>query len=157
MSLIAFIIAALVVALALTIGEGQGSRTPDPAAFTAAELESLQLGPFTMVTTVAQTLDSLLCDNYGGAEWLLTFEKSDGTRLTRRVVATHNGTNAADATVATCSITGSGISSELTSLDVDLSGVGAAQTLRLRCTMTFGAGTWKISPWRIPQKPPQYS
>ncbi len=157
MSLLVFIIAALVVALALTFGEGQGSRTPDPAAFTAAELEALQLGPFTPVTTVALTLDSLLVDSYGAAVWELTFAKSDGTRLTRRVTAVHNGTNAADATVVTVSSDGIGLSSELTTLDADLSGVGAAQVMRLRLTMTFVAGTWKVSGWRLPQKPPQYS
>lgn len=157
MSLLILILAGLVVALFATMSDLDASRTPDSAAFTGYALEALQLGPLTLVTAVAQTLDSLVADDYGGAAWELTFNKSDGTRLTRRVTATHNGTNAADATVATCSIIGTGISSELTLLDVDVSGVGAAQVLRLRCTMTFGAGTWKVSAWRLPQKPPQYS
>jgi len=155
--LLIIVLTGLLMALLLTINDGYPSRTPDPAAFTGAELEALQLGPFTMVTTVAQTLDSLLVDSYGGAVWELTLNKSDGTRLTRRVTAVHNGSSSADATTATCSITGTGISSELTLLDVDVSGVGAAQVLRLRLTMTYGAGTWKTSVWRLPQRPPQYA
>ncbi len=154
----AFLLSIIALALVASLNDGGGpSRTPDPAAFTGAELEALQLGPFTMATTVAQTLDSLLCDNYCAAVWELTFAKSDGTRLTRRVTAAHNGTSAADATTATCSITGTGISSELTTLDVDLSGATTAQVLRLRLTMTFASGDWEVSVWRVPQKPPQYT
>lgn len=157
MMLLTLILAGLVLALIATINDGFTSTAPTSPAFTAAELEELQLGPFTMVTTVTQTLDSLPCDDYGGAVWDLTFTKSDGTRLTRRVTATHNGTSAADATAATCSITGTGISSELTTLDVDVSGAGTAQVMRLRLAMTFASGTWKVSAWRLPQKPPQYT
>jgi hypothetical protein len=120
-------------------------------------LEAAQLGPFTPVTTVALTLDSLLCDDYGGAVWEINFIKSDDTFFTRRVTARHNGTASADATIARCAISGEGINSELTTLDVDLNGVTTAQIMRLRLTMTFGAGTWKVSVWRLPQKPPQYA
>jgi hypothetical protein len=134
-----------------------GDPQPLPIGSVIGRLEGAQLGPFTPVTTVAMTLDSLLVDNYGGAVWEITLLKSDGTGLTRRVTARHNGTTAADATTANCAITGEGISSELTTLDVDLSGAGVAQVMRLRLTMTFASGTWQVSPWRLPMKPPQYS
>ncbi len=147
----------LALAIALTVNDGYPSRTPDEVTFLASQLEALQLGPFTAVTATPFTIDSLLVDSYAAAVWEVTATKSDGTTITRRVSASHNGTASADATVATCVSAGSGLSSELTLLDVDLSGAGAAQVMRLRCTLTFGAGTWKVSAWRLPQKPPQYA
>ena len=120
-------------------------------------LEGLQLGPFTMVTAVAQTLDSLLVDSYGGAEWNVRAVKSDGTTIERKVKAIHNGLASADATTVSSSAIGTGITSELTDITCDLSGVTTAQVMRLRMTFTFGAGTWKVSVWRLPTKPPQYA
>lgn len=130
---------------------------PLDSAVVVGLLEAAQLGPFTMVTTVAQTLDSLVADNYGMAAWEMSFSKSDGSVLTRRVTAKHNGTASADATAVVSQAMGIGLNAELTDITCDVSGAGAAQVMRLRCTMTFGAGTWKISTWRLPQKPPQYA
>ncbi len=154
---LALILAGVVLAFAATINDLQHTNMTLGPAAVVGRLEGTQLGPFTMVTTVAQTFDTVLVDSYGRAQWELHFTKSDGTTLTRTVDARHNGTASADATTATCSIEGGGISSELTSLDVDLSGAGAAQLMRLRCTMTYGAGTWKVTTWRLPMKPPQYA
>jgi hypothetical protein len=84
-------------------------RKPLTAAEVAALFEALQLGPFTLVTTVALTLDSLLVDTYGAATWELTFLKSDGTRLTRTVTAVHNGSSGADATTVSVKADGVGL------------------------------------------------
>lgn len=130
---------------------------PLDGATIATLIEALELGPFTMVTTVAQTLDSLLVDNYGMAEWKVRAVKSDGTTFDRTVRGEHNGLASADATLTQSSAIGTGISSELTDITVDLNGVGVAQVMRLRMTFTYGAGTWKVSTWRLPQKPPQYA
>lgn len=130
---------------------------PLDATAVSALIEGLELGPFTMVTAVAQTLDSLLVDSYGGAEWQVRAVKSDGTTIERTVKAIHNGLTTADATTVQCSATGTGITSELTDITCDVSGVGVAQVMRMRATFTFAAGTWKVSVWRLPQKPPQYA
>jgi hypothetical protein len=124
-----------------------------------ATLERLQTAAQTLPTTTAVTLDSILVDNYAAAEWKVTLTKSDGSTIGAVVRAQHNGTPGADATTATCTVSYSAEAAalaELTTLDVDLDGVGAAQVMRLRATMTYGAGTWKGSSWRVPQKPPQY-
>lgn len=122
-----------------------------------AAVEGLELGPFTMVTAVAQTLDSLIVDSYGMAAWEISFSKSDGNVITRRVTAKHNGTASADATAVVSQAMGIGFNTELTDITCDVSGAGVSQVMRLRCTMTFAAGTWKCSTWRVPQKPPQYA
>lgn len=158
--IITLLIAGLLLALFATIGDMYPSRTPDPAAFTGAELEALQTAVQTMPTTVAVTLDSVLVDSYGSAEWKVKLTKSDGSLIDAVVRAQHNGTASADATTASCTVSyvaAAAALAELTTLDVDLDGVGAAQVMRLRATMTHGAGTWKGSSWRVPQKPPQYA
>jgi type VI protein secretion system component VasA len=160
MTLIALILAAAIVALIVTVNDGYPSTTPPPPAFTGAELEALQTAVQTLATTVAVTLDQVVVDNYAGAEWRVTLTKSDGSTIQAIVIARHNGTASADATTASCTIeynAAAAALAELTTLDVDLSGSGAAQVLRLRATMTYASGTWKGSTWRVPQKPPQYA
>lgn len=150
----------VLLALVVSLNDASGpSRTPDPASFTGAELEALQTAVQTLATTVAATVDQVLCDNYAAAEWKVTLTKSDGTTVVFNVHAKHNGTAAADATTAGCSITRTGelATGDTFALDVDLSGAGAAQYLRLRLTVTHAAGTYQVSSWRVPQKPPQYA
>jgi hypothetical protein len=159
MSLLVIILAGLVMALLLSVNDGHPSRTPDAASWTGAELEALQTATQTLPTTVATTLDSVLVDNYAAAEWKATLTKDDGSTITAVVRAQHNGTPGADATSGTCTVSYSAEAAalaELATLDVDLSGAGAAQVMRLRVTMTYASGTWKGSSWRVPQKPPQY-
>jgi hypothetical protein len=158
--ILALILSMLVLALIVTVNDGYPSRTPDTAAFTGALLEALQTAVQTLTTATAFTLDSVLVDSYAAAEWKVTLTKSDGKTIHAIVKARHDGRAAADATAAKCSIEYNADFAdlaELTSLDVDLSGAGAAQVMRLRVTMTYASGTWKGSSWRVPQKPPQYA
>ena len=135
----------------------QTNNPPLMSAGTIALIEAAQLPTVTPTTAVASIIDSLLVDDYGAAEWEVVAMKSDGTRLTRKITAVHNGTASADATTVASAGGGIGISSELTDISVDLSGVATAQVFNLKMTFTFGAGTWKITAWRLPMKPPQYS
>lgn len=157
MSLLALLLVMILVALVATVNDGYPATELATAAFTAAELESLQTAVQSLPTTVATTLDSVVADNYCAAEWKVTLTKDDGTTIVRVVKAWHNGTASADATTAQCSITGGGWMPDTMVLDVDLSGVGTAQVMRLRCTLTYASGAWKGSSWRVPQKPPQYA
>lgn len=136
-----------------------GDPQPMELSELVASLEGAQTAVQTLATTVAVTVDQVLCDNYAAAEWKVTLTKSDGTTVLFNVHAKHNGTDSADATTAGCSITRTGelATGDTFVLDVDLNGAGAAQYLRLRLTVTHAAGTYKVSSWRVPQKPPQYA
>lgn len=137
-----------------------GDPQPQTPRHLVAALERSQTAVQTLPTTVAVTLDSVAVDTYAAAKWEATFTKSDGSTIHATVHARHNGTPAADATVARCTVeynADAAALAELTTLDVDLDGVGAAQVMRLRGTMTYGSGTWKVSSHRYPMKPPQYA
>lgn len=158
--MIALLLIIFALALIVTVNDGYPSRTPDGNAFLGAQIEALQTAVQTLPTTVAVTLDSIAVDTYAAAKWEATFTKSDGSTIHATVHARHNGTDAADATTASCTVeynADAAALAELTTLDVDLDGVGAAQVMRLRATMTYGAGTWKASSHRYPMKPPQYA
>lgn len=133
-----------------------GDPQPQTPIGLVASLEGLQVTQ-ALTTTVEVTLAQVKVDNYGAALWEVTFITNLGATFVRTVRAWHNGTAAGDATTAQCTVSGGGWSSEITKLDVDLDGVGAAQVMRLRCTLTFASGARKASTIRFPMKPPQYA
>lgn len=95
--------------------------------------------------TTAQTVDSVLVDDVKAVHWKVhVFENANPNRIkVYEVYATHNGTAAADATIADdtqYSILKLGSNFNL-SLDVDLNGVGAAQVMRLRAASTTAGVT----------------
>ena len=89
--------------------------------------------------TTATTLDTVLVDHVLAVEWLVHARSTvtASNIWTGKVLAIHNGTSSADATDAnynTFAILRTGSAIPTLDFEVDLTGVGAAQTMRLRAS-----------------------
>lgn len=111
----------------------------------AGDLSSLLFAAETpLVNGVATTAGSVLVDQWASVWWDITlFNATTGAREQWTVPATHDGTAAADATAVNHTINGLGPDLGLHTIDVDLTGTGATQAMRLR--VTAGATGWASS------------
>lgn len=102
---------------------------------------------------VAATLDSVVADSYQAAAWDVTLVKS-GSTSQRRIYGRHNGTSGADATTTAMGDHGSeDVGTVDVALDVDVSGAGTSQVMRLRATASSSGWTAYVT--RVPIKPTQ--
>ncbi len=125
---------------------------PETSATIVAALEGLTT-LIALVNGVATTIDSILADSYQGASWEVTLVKGTARRKVK-VWAVHDGTSGADATAAQYTEAGADdLGTVDVVLSVDVSGVGAAQVMRLR-GLASSVG-WTAESWRLPEKPVQ--
>lgn len=91
-----------------------------------------------LVATVATSVAAAFADDYRQVVWALELhDPTTGTAERWSVEAQHNGTAAADATAVDYTISGLGpVTGNIPTIEVDLSGAGAAQVMRLRVTAT---------------------
>jgi hypothetical protein len=101
---------------------------------------------FGSIGTGTTVLDEVEVDVYGSVGWDVTFrDNSTGDRGRFSITAVHNGTNAVDASNTAFEISGQALLPALTNqftFSTTLNGTGAAQVMRLNCTVT--AGTWLV-------------
>lgn len=130
---------------------GNNELDPVPVGLTPAELiTELEAGTPVAValsTGAYVTVSSHLVDSYGTRGGRLQLTKTDGSRISRTVQFGHNGTTGADATTATIESRGLGTHADFNHttpdwLDVDLSGVGTAQVIRLRVKAGANGASW---------------
>jgi hypothetical protein len=103
-------------------------------------VENIQVaGTLTAITT-AQTVDSVLVDNYGAVEWYvqITLDSAPARKVVQKLHAMHDGTTSADAANVDDTIfgkiqLGSGFNY---TVSVDLNGSAGAQIMRLRVAAT---------------------
>lgn len=100
--------------------------------------------------TAATTVDSVLVDDVEVAKWIVYCAGSGGGDLDKKTVveilATHDGTSGADATATDYNVYAKLRMGTITGLSfaVDVSGVGAAQVMRLRVTSTMAVNVQAI-------------
>lgn len=94
-------------------------------------------GPVSLAASSETLIDEVLVDNVGGVVWeLYLIDDTTGDRINYTVQANHDGTVGADASSAKYTVNGLGPeNSDVLNILIDLSGAGAAQTLRLRVEM----------------------
>jgi len=90
----------------------------------------------------AKVIDSVLVDNYKTVAWLVT-ATNGAVVLTCTVIAAHDGTGAADATLVDFSVSPVASIGNVApvSFTTSINGVAAAQTLRLQCSVTSNGWT----------------
>lgn len=120
------------------------------AADILATLEAGTPAAVALSTGAYVTIGSWLVDSYGTRGGRLSLTKTDGSRISRTVQFGHNGTTGADATTATISAQGLGTHADFDFstpdwLDVDLSGAGTAQVIRLRVKAAANGASWSAT------------
>lgn len=104
-----------------------------------------------LAVTSATTIDSVNVDNMAAAKWIVHVQGNQAGDAANKVVveilATHNGTGAADATDTDFNVFAKlkmGATISGLSFTVDVSGVGAAQAMRLRVASTMSVDVRSI-------------
>lgn len=96
-----------------------------------------------LAVTAATTIDSVSVDSVAAAKWIVHVQGNApgdaANKVVAEIMATHDGTPSADATDTDYSVYAKLKMGNITGLafDVDVTGVGAAQTMRLRVTSTM--------------------
>jgi len=109
-------------------------------------LEAATPTPVALVTGTPVTVSSWLVDTYGTRTGELVLTKSDGSRITRRVMVRHNGTSGADASGSPTVVPGPGNGTHAdiasTAIDGTLSGTGTSQLVNLQVTAAANGASW---------------